>query len=396
MKYINYYYVGAILFLYLLLLNFFISSVKITYSQKTIDVNLFYNVFCGDSVRAFRYSALPFYKNREMFPNINLKLIPGAKMSYEITDKNIYFSCKHGDNECFGNTMHACALNKLSKSEAFKYIICYMNYIAYYRLDNYGVNEYCSQMQNISTNLLTDCAQGNEGKNYMITFLKRKNGLDVYWSPQAFVNGKSEDSILSDLTEYACKILDSKKQSNDVCNKYNNQKLSGDDNYSSYSGSSQGYYSGDYSYSNRKVFRRDGKMVEPEKKKDSLNNPPEKIKEAQIPKEENYKGEVNHPVKKIKNQGLKEVKEHKLVKDPKGHKEQKDLSVNKEQLEKEIKVQRKEEEKDLAKKEQNLAKKEQKLTKKEQQRQNHEKKEKEVGTQLTKNKEEKPTDKIEK
>ena len=202
--------------IYLLLISFVIysySTMKIKLTDK-IDIKIFYDVLCGDSVRVFKSSIEPYYKNTEFQSRINLVLIPGAKMTFETSDgSDVYFSCQHGEDECLGNTFHACAFYKLEPSLAYKYIICYMSNIREYMGNNFDVTQYCSSQLNFDYQPIATCAQSDEGKQYMLTLLKRKSVLkdNVYFSPWAVVNGEHDDRIESmifdNLTDYSCKAL---------------------------------------------------------------------------------------------------------------------------------------------------------------------------------------------
>ena len=194
-----------------------INSIKIQQTNGNsgeIEIKIFYDTQCSDSVRVFKSSIEPYSRNTEFNSKINLVLIAGAKMTYESTDENdVYFKCKHGEDECLGNTFHACAFYKLESSLAYQYIICYMVNIFNFNGNNFDTTQYCGEQLKFDPKSILTCAQSDEGKQFMLTLLKRKNLLKepIYFSPWAVVNGEHntnvESMIFDNLTEYACKII---------------------------------------------------------------------------------------------------------------------------------------------------------------------------------------------
>lgn len=82
--------------------------------QSKIPVNVYYESLCPDSAKFINeqlYPALQQFRG-----NVDLKLIPFGKASYRTQGSETTFECHHGPNECYGNKVHACAIQHIEGS----------------------------------------------------------------------------------------------------------------------------------------------------------------------------------------------------------------------------------------------------------------------------------------
>lgn len=83
-------------------------------AQSKIPVNVYYESLCPDSAKFINeqlYPALQQFRG-----NVDLKLIPFGKSSYRTQGSETTFECHHGPNECYGNKVHACAIQHIEGS----------------------------------------------------------------------------------------------------------------------------------------------------------------------------------------------------------------------------------------------------------------------------------------
>lgn len=77
-------------------------------------MNVYYESLCPDSAKFINeqlYPALQQFRG-----NVDLKLIPFGKASYRTQGSETTFECHHGPNECYGNKVHACAIQHIEGS----------------------------------------------------------------------------------------------------------------------------------------------------------------------------------------------------------------------------------------------------------------------------------------
>ncbi|XP_055706550.1 GILT-like protein 3 [Phlebotomus papatasi] len=104
----------------------FILLISLLVQSEKLQVSVYYEALCVDSVYFFTRQLIPTYN--EYGDKMDLKLIPYGKAShYWNKDENKYeFLCQHGPNECLLNKIHACALDVLPFQSSLTFINCLM------------------------------------------------------------------------------------------------------------------------------------------------------------------------------------------------------------------------------------------------------------------------------
>lgn len=163
---------------------------KIEVNVKKIDIKIYYDSLCSDSVYLFRTTLKNFYNNLDDFKDrVNFNLYPGGLEQYS-NDNNEEFICKHGFSECEANSLHICALHILSKNVAWEYIFCSMENLRSQGYDIYATNEYCSKYAGANHEEITKCAQGEQGRKLMMNQINQKSRLaeEVRHSPWILID----------------------------------------------------------------------------------------------------------------------------------------------------------------------------------------------------------------
>uniref|UniRef100_A0A1Q3FLF9 Putative gamma-interferon inducible lysosomal thiol reductase-like protein n=1 Tax=Culex tarsalis TaxID=7177 RepID=A0A1Q3FLF9_CULTA len=83
-------------------------------AQSKIPVNVYYESLCPDSAKFINEQLYP--AMQQFRGNVDLKLIPFGKSSYRTQGSETTFECHHGPNECYGNKVHACAIQHIESS----------------------------------------------------------------------------------------------------------------------------------------------------------------------------------------------------------------------------------------------------------------------------------------
>jgi hypothetical protein len=189
------------------------------------DLKIYYDSQCGTSIRFLKNKVKPFYEEsfNEFKDKLNLSLVPGALemvedyQGFETSVNEINFRCKHGEEECLGNSLHACALNILPKSKAIDYILCFMSNIRDNNYDNFLTTDLCSKQLNFLSDDIKRCATGRNGSLLMLAILQNKNKLSdtVSESPWVILNSNFNydlhENMKENMTREVCSLLKDEK-----------------------------------------------------------------------------------------------------------------------------------------------------------------------------------------
>lgn len=80
-------------------------------SPLQTPIYVYYESLCPDSQAFVTKQLYPTMKNLKDF--VDLKLIPFGKSSYKTQGSETLFDCHHGEIECYGNKIHACAISHI-------------------------------------------------------------------------------------------------------------------------------------------------------------------------------------------------------------------------------------------------------------------------------------------
>ncbi|XP_012287566.1 GILT-like protein 1 [Orussus abietinus] len=81
-------------------------------NAKKVNVDLYYEALCPDSINWIKNQLVPNYGDLKEF--IEITFVPYGKASQtKKEDGSWEFVCQHGPPECFGNKAQACALNEI-------------------------------------------------------------------------------------------------------------------------------------------------------------------------------------------------------------------------------------------------------------------------------------------
>lgn len=83
-------------------------------AQSKIPVNVYYESLCPDSAKFINEQLYP--AMQQFRGNVELKLIPFGKSTFKTQGSETTFECHHGPNECYGNKVHACAIQHIQGS----------------------------------------------------------------------------------------------------------------------------------------------------------------------------------------------------------------------------------------------------------------------------------------
>ncbi|XP_046409609.1 GILT-like protein 1 [Neodiprion virginianus] len=84
-------------------------------SFSPVDITVYYESLCGDSIQFVRNQLVPAYRDIGSFFTVNY--IPYGKATHGKYVSNgvekWHFTCQHGPQECYGNKAQACGINDI-------------------------------------------------------------------------------------------------------------------------------------------------------------------------------------------------------------------------------------------------------------------------------------------
>ncbi|KAJ8956509.1 hypothetical protein NQ318_019227, partial [Aromia moschata] len=181
--------------------------------QVALNVSLYYEAMCPDSMRFIATQLFPHY--RDIANYIDLELVPYGKAIHNQKDGRWEFSCQHGPAECKGNMYQSCALSLNSGAEKdVDFVNCIMRKRNPSHLGNV---EFCARRFQLDAEKLKSCANSEEGDRLLAANGDKTWELDpnISFVPTIVYDGvfdqTSQDQSLRDFVAVVCsKIVEAK------------------------------------------------------------------------------------------------------------------------------------------------------------------------------------------
>lgn len=197
----------------------FVGVAKAQQAQLTLSV--FYESLCPDSIRFITRQLHPTFTSLGGIgnPYLAVDYVPYGKANTTEVNGTYTFVCQHGDAECEGNKMQACALALYPSYIRSAFINCSMS--ASYP-PNAGPE--CAQQLLLNWNPLEDCWHGEAKRGAALLAANgvRTHALEptLYYVPWILYNGvftvEDLNNSQANLMDTVCKKLEDPKPA--VCN----------------------------------------------------------------------------------------------------------------------------------------------------------------------------------
>jgi interferon gamma-inducible protein 30 len=170
--------------------------------HSKLKIELYYESRCPDCVLFINNTLGPLWRNEELNAHIDLVMNPyGNAMTVpmsQISEGYKYWHperahgwdyvhiCQHGGEECFGNTIQACAISKLPQEKHMELILCMES------LPDWGLEKSsyeCMEKFSIDKDKIKECAKGAEGNKLLGEFGHKTNQVpDRGGTPWLMIN----------------------------------------------------------------------------------------------------------------------------------------------------------------------------------------------------------------
>lgn len=181
-------------------------------STQLINIEVYYEALCKDSVNFVSKELLPVYNKLNKF--INVTFIPFAQGNITVnTDKTVNVTCRR-DGECNADKVHACGINKIKESEKLiKFVNCSLT--EGFNSPNKTIPiDVCGKNSSLDNNTITDiteCANNTDTWSTLLQNYKNmSSSANVTTVPKILVNKVPEDFTSNSLMKAVCKKINDK------------------------------------------------------------------------------------------------------------------------------------------------------------------------------------------
>lgn len=191
-------------------------------SAQKLPVTVYYESLCSDTQSFFIQQLYP-VKNSGLGNYFDLELIPFGKANYTTQGSDTLFTCQHGENECNGNKLHACALQHIQvnsfqkkytrESLSLEYVTCLFR-TGQNLLETPIPGKKCAEDFELKNwDVISQCANSTEGSKLLQTHGEKTQDLKpaLTFVPTIVIKHQytkeNQDLALTDLRSVICRAL---------------------------------------------------------------------------------------------------------------------------------------------------------------------------------------------
>ncbi|XP_019754989.1 gamma-interferon-inducible lysosomal thiol reductase-like isoform X2 [Dendroctonus ponderosae] len=175
--------------------------------SAAVKVSVYYETLCPYSIAFISNQLHPNYK---IFDNlIELELIPYGHATEEIVDGMKTFTCQHGTDECYGNTVHGCVIEYQNISTSELFVFCGQSSSSPASLE---ILEKCAMDNEIPWSDIESCLSSGQGEDILEKHGQKTDLLNPTGIPTIVFNDVFNDDdwreSLNDFKAVLCKYLE--------------------------------------------------------------------------------------------------------------------------------------------------------------------------------------------
>jgi len=207
----------SILFLaFLLVASFGFTIDNIATDDDRVKIDFYYESLCPycqqfieRSLKVAASTKVLFEWIQDFWKICNFNLYPYGNAKRVQNGSSWNFTCQHGDAECQGNLIEACAIKKYDLyTQALPFIICLES-----NPNNWDANgKKCAQTYNLDWNAISQCSKSQEGVKYIVEMAENTEALvpKHTYVPWVVVNDQhtqsTESAVTSNMVRYVCSV----------------------------------------------------------------------------------------------------------------------------------------------------------------------------------------------
>jgi len=176
--------------------NFYLSDDQVQEKQN-VKIQVYYESLCPGSKNFVSTELSATVLKLSQYLDIFLYPYGGAKTTEK--DGHYEFQCQHGPLECYGNKLHACAIDIIKNmTTSVLFNGCMMESSENLGSDDITADQ-CGIRLKIDSAPIKECAKGDKGSILLKQYGEETKRLHLHYVPYKLVNGKeSKDSDFMD------------------------------------------------------------------------------------------------------------------------------------------------------------------------------------------------------
>ncbi|KAM3967570.1 gamma-interferon-inducible lysosomal thiol reductase-like [Aphomia sociella] len=163
---------------------------KVRYlDEEKVNISVYYETLCADCKYFDNVNLKEVVE--KLSPYLNIRTYPYGKAKMIKTDDGkLIFECQHGPKECYGNKLHACALDKIiNATAALLFNICMTDPKNTFGSDD-PTADACGSKMSINSNPIKECAKGNRGDKLLQYYGMESEKIHYRFVPYVLINEK--------------------------------------------------------------------------------------------------------------------------------------------------------------------------------------------------------------
>ncbi|XP_047984793.1 uncharacterized protein LOC125225227 [Leguminivora glycinivorella] len=174
--------------------------------KDTVSLKVYYESQCPGSVKFFKEQLAPSLER--LGRHLNVHMIPYGHARTDYENGRYTFECQHGDIECYGNMLHASAIDVArNNTRAALFNACIMERTNDYNTLNYLVN-WCGYQYNISANAIWETMNTGRASFLLKGYGDETHALRPRYVPYVVLDGAVADAVTTNhLGYFACSLL---------------------------------------------------------------------------------------------------------------------------------------------------------------------------------------------
>lgn len=170
---------------------------------EKVSIKIYYECLCPDCRRFDSEQLVPVM--RRLTDHLDIQTFPYGNAKTEEHDGKPTFTCQHGPAECYGNKLHACALDLLrNHTQALLVNACMMDPSQAGRGSDDQALDVCGKAMGFDTAPIKHCATSDRGTQLLEHYGEESGKVGYDYVPYVLINNKVLDPDCSDLLKFVC------------------------------------------------------------------------------------------------------------------------------------------------------------------------------------------------
>ncbi|KAG6455192.1 hypothetical protein O3G_MSEX009104 [Manduca sexta] len=164
---------------------------------EKVNVKIYYETLCPYCINFFVYYLQPEIVSLHKY--LNIRLYPYGNAETKEEGDHYEITCQHGESECYGNKLHACAIDIIKNvTKSTLYNCCLMGN----QSDDNAATE-CGVQMKIDADPIKECAKSDKGNQLLKDYGEKSMYVGYPGVPFILVDGKtsSADVFKKDICE---------------------------------------------------------------------------------------------------------------------------------------------------------------------------------------------------